>query len=109
MWIRSTLGARNWEAHVSVPKSRVAITPRLLSHPELARYIGKSEEWLRVNRARLEALGFPPPHPIFGGTDKQLVDSFLTRTDGIEKTTRRKQSAAASENTLIARASEWDA
>jgi hypothetical protein len=85
------------------------MTPRLLSHPELARYIGKSEEWLRTNRARLEGLGFPAPHPIFGGTDKQLVDSFLTRTAGLKKSTRRKQTAAASENTLIARASEWDA
>lgn len=94
---------------MSVPKSHVAITPRILSHAELGRYLGRSEEWLRTNRARLEALGFPAPHPIFGGTDKLLVDRFLARTSGHEKHTRRKQTAAASESTLIARASEWDA
>jgi hypothetical protein len=94
---------------MSVPKSHVAITPRLLSHAELARYLGRSEEWLRTNRARLEALGFPAPHPIFGGTDRQLVDHFLARTAGGDKCGRRKRTAAASENTLIARASEWDA
>ncbi len=109
MWIRSAIGGRVSGALMSVPKSHVAMTPRLLSHPELARYIGKSEEWLRTNRARLEGLGFPAPHPIFGGTDKRLIDLFLDRTSGHENRTRRRQTAAASENTLIARASEWDA
>lgn len=93
---------------MSLPKARVPIVPRLLSTAEAARYIGKSEQWLRLNRARLEALGFPRPHPVLDAIDRVLLDRFIDRTAGRAVDAARKTSPKAGEVALIERASKWD-
>ena len=58
-------------------------TPRVWNEFQLACRLGKSQPWLKSNRDRLEAEGFPQPDPRLGGTDADGVESWLDRLSGI--------------------------
>lgn len=93
---------------MSRSKSSIDIVPRLLGEDELARYLGRSPEWLRLNRPRLEAMDFPRPHPLFGRTDRGLVDRFIERTGSAGEPAARRTSRISAEATLVERAAEWE-
>ena len=57
--------------------------PRVWSEFQLACRLGKSQPWLKSNRDRLEAEGFPQPDPLLGGTDADAVEAWMDRRSGI--------------------------
>ncbi|RJL06822.1 hypothetical protein D3P06_02170 [Paracoccus aestuarii] len=45
----------------------------------VAARFGRSPDWLRKTRSKLEVDGFPPPDPIVGFTLKADVDAWLSK------------------------------
>ncbi len=53
------------------------LEPRIWSEYQVARRLGGDESWLRDNRPRLEAAGFPQIDDLVGGTDGDAVNKWL--------------------------------
>lgn len=59
------------------------ITRELLTGPEVARRLRRSQKWLAENRSKLEKAGFPAPLPVIGRYDSKAIDAWLDRMGGL--------------------------
>jgi len=66
----------------------------------VATRFGRSTDWLRKTRRKLEAEGFPSPDPMIGLTLKADVDAWLSR--------RRRISEQTSEHRRLSNTCEID-
>ena len=57
--------------------------PRIWSEHQVACRFGRGESWLRDNRLRLEAAGFPQADDLLGGTDGDAVNRWLDMRSGM--------------------------
>ena len=73
------------------PRPRFRPEPRIWTEFQLACRLGRSEGWLRQNRARLEAEGFPPLDSLLGGTDAAAVERWLDNRAGLERSSEANE------------------
>lgn len=71
------------EYHMSRPRPRLLIQPRILRRSEIAAYLNHSETWFLGQRERLEESGFPKFMAALDGYDKAAVDHWLDRMSGL--------------------------
>ncbi len=64
-------------------RNRPALTPRMLSGPKVAAYLGRSATWFLQNRIGLEAAGFPGPVAPLGLWDRHAIDRWLDERSGL--------------------------
>ncbi len=57
--------------------------PRIWSEYQVACRLGRAETWLRNNRSRLEAAGFPGIDDFLGGTDGDAIERWLDGRAGL--------------------------
>lgn len=55
------------------------MTPAYLSEADVAKMLGRSRQWLRGNRARLEREGFPPVDGLIGLTCVADIHAWIAR------------------------------
>jgi predicted DNA-binding transcriptional regulator AlpA len=67
----------------STARHTPAETPRLLSAPRLAAYLGRSPSWLYEHLPELRARGFPAKVEVFDAWDRRAVDAWLDRRSGL--------------------------
>ena len=65
------------------------ISPRVLTTPQAAKYLGRSATWLREHLPELKEKGFPDPLPYVKGFDRVAIDNWL---EGLGKGEIRRQS-----------------
>ena len=86
---------------MSRTRPRPSIDPRGWSEFEAAAYIGRSADWLRDNRERLRAAGFPAPVDVLGRYDRAAIDRWFDRMSGM---LNPSEDLKAGEDRLIGRA-----
>lgn len=96
---------------MSISKDKVEVIPRLLSVAEVAKLLGRSEGWFRANRVRLEGLGFPKSHPLFGKYDRMDIERFVDLSkSGLPVQSKRNRAPSGSDEAiLLERAKQWPA
>ncbi len=65
------------------PRPQFVPEPRLWSEYQVACRLGRAESWLRDNRPRLEAAGFPEIDDLLGGTDSDAIERWLDDRAGL--------------------------
>ncbi len=65
------------------PRPQFEPEPRVWSEHQVACRFGRGESWLRDNRRRLEAAGFPQADDLLGGTDGDAVNRRLDTRSGM--------------------------
>ncbi len=59
-------------------------TPRVVTSPvQVATFLGRSEEWFRQRRERLEADGFPRKDRLLDGWDLDAINAWLDKRAGL--------------------------
>ncbi len=67
------------------PRPQFEPEPRVWSEHQVACRFGRGESWLRDNRPRLQAAGFPEVDELLGGTDGDAIERWLDVRSGIAK------------------------
>lgn len=65
-------------------RRRPELVPRLLTTGEAAQYLGHSPSWLSAERlAKLQETGFPAIDPIIDRIDREAIDRWIDRRNGV--------------------------
>jgi len=70
-------------AEMAHAKPKFIPSPRPWNEYQVAARLNRGSEWFRVNRAALEAEGFPRKDRLLDGWDSKAIEAWLDRRSGL--------------------------